>query len=682
MTGSRARRYGTLVSVVLALLLVTALAACTDDGADPGGEGTPGSSSSSGEREATTQEAGDPEPTREGILGFDSQSTAEPEATDEPQPAAAERPLLTFGPTSAATDREALVALYNATDGPNWDNNENWLSDAPLDEWYGVTTNDDGRVTGLFLRENELNWRYLRDGSSGEIPPKLGNLASLRVLYLPGNLLTGEIPPELGNLANLRILDLASNHLSGEIPPELGSLASLQVLELSENALIGEIPLELDDLLLTLEEIGLDDNQFGGCISSVLSNAAGYDGEIPVCIPEDNPGDTEVLIALYNAWGQPDHLDNWQSREPLVRWEGVSVDDTGRVAALDLADEGLTGEISPELGNLANLRVLNLKDNDLSGKIPPELGGLASLQSLSLGGNQLTGEIPPELGSLASLQKLDLSGNDLTGELSAQLSGLPSVRYRVNGANIWIGANFASFTAGSSHTCGVRPDGTFVCWGSFSALREFSGYGGNFRGPEGQFASIDAGGFHTCGVRADGTVQCWGYSSPKGQFLSVSSGWEHNCGVRNDGTVECWGSGVYANAFGKATPPEGQFASVSAGYQHTCGVSNDGTIACWGRDVNGESTPPEGQFASVSAGWEFTCGLRSDGTVACWGSDGNGESTPPEGQFASVSAGASHACGLRSDGTVACWGANDDGRATPPEGQFLSVITGVVTTAG
>ena len=31
-----------------------------------------------------------------------------------------------------AGDRQALVALYNATDGANWANNENWLSEEPL----------------------------------------------------------------------------------------------------------------------------------------------------------------------------------------------------------------------------------------------------------------------------------------------------------------------------------------------------------------------------------------------------------------------------------------------------------------------------------------------------------------------------------------------------------------------
>lgn len=43
-------------------------------------------------------------------------------------------------------DREALIALYNATKGDSWTNKTNWLSDRPPDEWFGIKTNDDGRV--------------------------------------------------------------------------------------------------------------------------------------------------------------------------------------------------------------------------------------------------------------------------------------------------------------------------------------------------------------------------------------------------------------------------------------------------------------------------------------------------------------------------------------------------------
>ena len=83
-----------------------------------------------------------------------------------------------------AADRAALVALYNATDGPNWKNNQNWLSDEPLDEWYGVTVEDE-RVTGLVLNANQL---------TGTIPLSFANLVALDWLrfYMNPGLCAGE----------------------------------------------------------------------------------------------------------------------------------------------------------------------------------------------------------------------------------------------------------------------------------------------------------------------------------------------------------------------------------------------------------------------------------------------------------------------------------------------------------
>ena len=52
------------------------------------------------------------------------------------------------------SDREALAAFYEATNGHNWENNANWLTDHPIDSWHGVITDDTGRVIGLRLIEN------------------------------------------------------------------------------------------------------------------------------------------------------------------------------------------------------------------------------------------------------------------------------------------------------------------------------------------------------------------------------------------------------------------------------------------------------------------------------------------------------------------------------------------------
>ena len=155
-----------------------------------------------------------------------------------------------LGRPSAETDREALVALYNATDGENWDGSEsaNWLSDAPLGEWEGVTTNDDGRVTELLLSGI---------GLSGELPPELGNLSNLTYLLLGSDALSGEIPAELGSLSNLTELSLDDNALSGEIPAELGSLSNLEELYLSYNDLSGCVPSSLEEQLYSSDLGGL-----------------------------------------------------------------------------------------------------------------------------------------------------------------------------------------------------------------------------------------------------------------------------------------------------------------------------------------------------------------------------------------------------------------------------------------
>ena len=133
-----------------------------------------------------------------------SETTAAP-ATDEAETESAPPP------GSVAEDREILIAVYNALDGPNWEDSGNWLSDAPLGEWAGVQINDNGRVWFLWMVDQDIG-----QALNGEIPPELGGLGALEHLRITGDQLTGEIPPELGNLANLTNLWLGPSELSGE----------------------------------------------------------------------------------------------------------------------------------------------------------------------------------------------------------------------------------------------------------------------------------------------------------------------------------------------------------------------------------------------------------------------------------------------------------------------------------
>ena len=241
-------------------------------------------------------------------------------------PASASAGITVTAPPLA--DRDILVALYEATDGPNWINSENWLTDAPLGEWYGVDTDPSGRVVRLDLggkwdREAE---RYVQHGLWGRIPSVLGNLTSLEELRLGVNDLTGSIPPELGKLASLEVLRLGLNDLTGPIPPELGRLWRLEDLLLFVNDLTGPIPPELGRLT-RLEDLSLFANDLTGPIPPELARLT-------------------------------------------------------RLEYLLLHSNDLTGPISSWLGSLTRLRELQLNSNNFTGPIPSELGNLARLTEL------------------------------------------------------------------------------------------------------------------------------------------------------------------------------------------------------------------------------------------------------------------------------------------------------------
>ena len=291
-------------------------------------------------------------------------------------------------------DRAALVALYEATDGPNWTDNTNWLTDAPLEEWYGVETNTLGRVTGLDLagEQDYETYQPTRHGLTGPIPPELANLSALERLDLSYNGLSGPIRPELGNVSVLVELHLGDNELTGPIPPELGNLANLQELHLGENNLTGPIPPELGQLG-NLRHLYLYENRLSGHIPPELGSL----------------GELQRL-----------HL----SGNLLTRTIPRELGGLSRLKSLHLNVNRLEGTIPPELGNLTELTSLRLDQNELEGQIPSQLGGLTKLSWVNLGWNNLTGPIPPELGNLENLGSLNLDNNELTGPILPELGNL------------------------------------------------------------------------------------------------------------------------------------------------------------------------------------------------------------------------------------------------------------------
>ncbi|MGE5343629.1 MAG: BACON domain-containing protein [Candidatus Omnitrophota bacterium] len=343
------------------------------------------------------------------------------------------------------TERAALVALYNSTNGDDWYDHGGWKT-PPLHtdgfampgtegNWFGVVISED-HVTKLNMERNHMSGTiptqlgtlsHLEElmlwGNelSGSIPSDLGNLSLLTQLYLDRNKLTGEIPAQLGNLSHLTMLVLSLNKLSGSIPSNLGNLSQLEGLFLYGNELNGEIPAQLSNLH-QLKNLYLGANQLNGSIPSELGNLSHLEtlnldanqlsGTIP---PELGNLNTLQYLVLSN-----NHLSGSITAE---------LGSLNQLKELNLTNNLLNGEIPLELGNLENLNFLYLGYNQLNGSIPSILGNLSHLSYLVLANNQLTGMIPSQLGNIPMLQTLDLRNNQLIGKIPSGLGNLTNLKY-------------------------------------------------------------------------------------------------------------------------------------------------------------------------------------------------------------------------------------------------------------
>jgi Leucine-rich repeat (LRR) protein len=178
----------------------------------------------------------------------------------------------------------------------------------------------------------------------GSIPSEVGNITSLELLLLNGNLLTGPLPDTIGFLPNLNRIQIDQNHISGPIPKSFANLNKTKHFHMNNNSLSGQIPPELSRLP-SLVHLLLDNNNLSGYLPAELA-------QLP-----------NLLII---------QLDN-------NNFSGSS--------------------IPPSYGNITTLLKLSLRNCSLEGPAP-DVSGIPQLGYLDISWNQLTGPIPS--GQLAS----------------------------------------------------------------------------------------------------------------------------------------------------------------------------------------------------------------------------------------------------------------------------------------
>ncbi|CAN6820887.1 unnamed protein product [Brassica oleracea] len=259
-----------------------------------------------------------------------------------------------------------------------------------------------------FSSSSKLHFLGLsRNRFDGPIPESISKFLNLRQLYMSRNNITGSIPRSISKLVNLTDLHLSNNKLIGQVPSFLWRMTTMtlshnlfssfenssqetliQILDLSYNSFQGPFPHWICKLK-GLRYLDLSNNLFNGSIPPRLSNSI-------VSLTEMNLRNNSFGGAL------PD----------------IFVDAT-KLRSLDVSHNQLEGKFPNSLINCKALQLLSVESNKIKDEFPYWLGSLPSLNVLILRSNEFYGPLYHRHVSngFQSLRVMDVSHNDFTGTL-------------------------------------------------------------------------------------------------------------------------------------------------------------------------------------------------------------------------------------------------------------------------
>jgi len=212
---------------------------------------------------------------------------------------------------------------------------------------------------------------------------------------------------------------------------------------------------------------------------------------------------------------------------------------------------------------------------------------------------------------------------------------------------------------GKSVVCGVKTDGTLVCWGGDAGITGAV--------PAGTFVDVAVGEDHACAKGTDRRITCWGNDDfwqtrpPYGTTTGHITMGNKFCVEKPDGRFDCMGN--QASPFETDFPATSTLTQVQDGALHLCGLDSASKPVCVPAvaTLGNFAFDPATTCASFSVGFSGACCLKSDGSTECRDSEpGPLEINPPlRGPHAEVCVGSRWACGRRTtDNVVTCWGNN------------------------
>ncbi|XP_004247106.2 putative kinase-like protein TMKL1 [Solanum lycopersicum] len=237
--------------------------------------------------------------------------------------------------TSAASDVQLLLQNIKPSLQGNTDNLllSSWNISVPLCQWRGLKWVFTNGTSLLCSDLSSPQWTSL----SLYRNPSL-HLVSLQ---LPSANLSGTLPRELGELSTLKSLYLGVNGLHGSIPLELGYSSSLSDIELSDNSLTGTLPTSIWNLCEKMVSFKIHGNSLSGSLPNpALPDATCKNLQFLDFGQNRFSGDFPVFITRFNG-----------------------------LKELDLGDNNFSGPVPETLAAL-KLEKLNLSHNNFSGVLP------------------------------------------------------------------------------------------------------------------------------------------------------------------------------------------------------------------------------------------------------------------------------------------------------------------------
>lgn len=304
------------------------------------------------------------------------------------------------------TIRAGLVDLYNKVNGPNWNHSDNWCTDKPIIEWYGLTPS----------KAIELN----KFGMSGKAYYGTGNLWSIKLVG--NNMNKGVIPESFWKACrNFESIKLYDNYLVESTFPDFVWNDNLKVL----------------DLQCTFMSVPL---------SSAMANARNLEHiEIMYCavngpLPEEITTLTHLIELRMAGCGitgtLPQNLAGMKSLEKV---------DLG-------CNTELCGNLPDSFYDMQNIRTFCLSYSKVGGTISSKIANLKYLESFSIYGCEFEGTVPEELGTISRMFTWSLDGN--------YFEKIPEfVRYRGNGRKWQSGGFQMDVACFQRKKSDGRPDG-------------------------------------------------------------------------------------------------------------------------------------------------------------------------------------------------------------------------------